>query len=546
MKHKYLILFFLTGIYTNTFSQPTMVHQKAIGGKFVDILSSLDVTKDGGLIAGGYSDSHISGEKTQNTNGYDDYWVVKLDKFRNIQWDKTIGGSNTDILYGIQQTRDGGYILGGLSFSNKSGDKTQHSRGDDDFWVVKLDGLGNIQWDKTIGGNRSDDVSSLQQTDDGGYIVGGSSYSNKSGEKSEGSRGDLDYWVVKLDSSGNVQWDKTLGGNDYDYLTSLQQTRDGGYIVGGTSYSNRSGDKGQKSRGSADYWVIKLDKLGNIKWDKTVGGEGEDILRSLQQTRDGGFILGGRSDSDISGEKTEKNRDSLYDTEDYWVVKLDNSGRVVWDKTVGGSSFDYLYSLQQTSDGGYILGGFSESNKSGEKTEDNRNPFYPPTNDYWVVKLNKNGHVEWDKTIGGLNDDKLFVVKELRRNYYVLGGGSFSGVTADRKVKSRGSSDYWLVWLKYNSPAVPIATTAGNENSTVQSNKNKTREFIAYPNPAKDILHIQTNSKTMVALTDQAGEILLTQIVEGNGIINISKLAPGIYYLKNRTTGEVQKIFVAK
>ena len=281
------------------------------------------LTQDGETIAGGYSFSGISGEKTQANRGPNyttDFWIVKVDRAGKIEWDKTIGGSNNDYLYSLQQTDDGGYILGGGSESDISGEKTDNDRitlNRGDFWIVKLDSLGNIEWDKTIGGGDIDYLVSLQQTKDGGYILSGDSGSDISGEKTENSRGDLDYWVVKLNSQGEIEWDKTLGGNSVDQVMGIQETSDGGYILGGFSFSDLSGEESQNGRGSADYWVIKLDNAGNIQWDKTIGGSNTDYLGSLQETNDGGYILGGSSYSDISGEKTQHSRGGS----DFWVDK---------------------------------------------------------------------------------------------------------------------------------------------------------------------------------------------------------------------------------
>jgi hypothetical protein len=351
---------------------------KTIGGSSDDYLSSVQQTQDGGYILGGYSGSNRNNDKTEDSRGAYDYWVVKLDGAGNKQWDKTIGSNGPDWLTSLQQTQDGGYILGGYSAFDVSGDKTEASKGFYDYWVVKLDGAGNKQWDKTIGGSRFDYLSSVQQTQDGGYILGGYSDSFISGDKTEASKGYGDYWVVKLDTAGNKQWDKTIGGSGPDWLTSLQQTQDGGYILGGRSDSPINDDKTEASKGYYDYWVVKLDGAGNKQWDKTFGGSRFDYLSSVQQTQDGGYILGGYSDSFISGDKTEV----TIGLDDYWMVKLDTAGNKQWDKTTGGSGWDRLYALQPTADGGYILGGYSDSDVSGDKTEASRG-FY----DYWVVKL---------------------------------------------------------------------------------------------------------------------------------------------------------------
>ena len=295
-----------------------------------------------------------------------------------IQWQNTIGGSSTDELYSIQQTSDGGYVLGGYSLSDSTGDKTENSQGSNDYWVVKLDSLGVTQWQNTIGGSESDQLNSIQQTSDGGYVLGGGSLSNISGDKTENSQGSWDYWVVKLDSSGAIQWQNTIGGSSIDRLFSIQQTSDGGYVLGGSSGSDSTGDKNENVQGGFDYWVVKLNASGAIQWQNTIGGSSNDYLRFIQQTSDGGYVLGGYSLSGSSGDKTENSHGSW----DYWVVKLDSSGTIKWQNTIGGSAFDRLFSIQQTSDGGYVLSGYSGSPISGDKTENSQGGW-----DYWVVKL---------------------------------------------------------------------------------------------------------------------------------------------------------------
>jgi hypothetical protein len=298
----------------------------------------------------------------------------------DIEWDKSFGGTGNDYLNSLQQTSDGGYILGGYSNSGMSDTKTDDSFGFSDYWVVKLDANGAEQWDRTFGGYDYDILQSLQQTSDGGYILGGYSLSGASGNKTNNANfGAADYWVVKLDADGNRQWDQIYGGSGDDQLQSLQQTKDDGYILGGFSNSGVSGNKTNAGFGYVDYWVVKLDSSGNKQWDKSFGGSGQDGIFSLQQTSDGGYILGGYSDSDVlSGNKTSAG----YGAYDYWVVKLDANGDKQWDKAIGGSDYDELHSLQQTSDGGYILGGQPFSGASGNKTSESFGGL-----DYWVVKL---------------------------------------------------------------------------------------------------------------------------------------------------------------
>ncbi|MEP7319113.1 MAG: hypothetical protein ABI921_10235, partial [Panacibacter sp.] len=320
MKHKLLFIFFITGC-IKVFAQPVIKQQTTVGGSSSDVLYATTLTSDGGVLAGGYSASKKSGDKSQGGKGATDYWIVKLDKKGRKEWDKTIGGSSDDIISSVAQTSDGGYILGGSSLSGISGDKTEANRGMYDYWIVKLDSQRNMEWNKTIGGAYGDNLTTIEQTSDGGYIIFGGSSSNISGEKTDNSRGGADFWLVKITASGVIEWDKTIGGNDADYSYAFEKTADGGYLLGGSSESNISGEKTANSKGQADFWLVKVDAFGNSVWDKTIGGNSSDEMLSFKQTIDGGYILGGSSYSRISGDKTSYNRGF----QDYWVVKLDSS-----------------------------------------------------------------------------------------------------------------------------------------------------------------------------------------------------------------------------
>jgi hypothetical protein len=494
-------------------------------------------TSDGGLISGGTSYSDISFEKSENGRGNGDYWVVKTDKDGKIQWDKTIGGSDNDNLKSVIQTSDGGYALIGESRSNISFEKTENSRGQSDFWLIKLDGMGNIQWDKTVGGSGTEYIDHIEQTVDGGYILAGSTDSYMSGEKSENSRGAIDYWVVKLDANGNKVWDKTIGGNSYDWCSPFALTSDGGVIVGGFSLSNISGEKTENSRGSSDYWMVKLDSEGNIQWDKTIGGSADEWCHGLYQAADGGYIIGGSSVSDISGEKTEYNRGGV----DYWVVKIDKKRNVHWDKTVGGNGDDWCHMMIPTkADGAMIFGG-SLSSASGDKSEYSRGGA-----DYWLVNLDHKGQLLWEKTIGGYYDDWGDAVAEPEKNVFWIGGLSYSPIGADKTDFARDNGDYWIVELNYAKHSSPKDSTSNNVLSRLMQKNLNEPAFTAYPNPVRNLLNISASSKAFVSLTDQSGKIILTKTIEGNGLIDFSKLPAGIYILKNNTTGETKKISVVK
>ncbi|HEX5151937.1 MAG TPA: choice-of-anchor tandem repeat GloVer-containing protein [Parafilimonas sp.] len=436
-----IIIFILADTFTVYGQAPIKEWDKTFGSSDDDNFSCVRQTADGGYIVGGYTTAGISGDKTQASRGSYDYWIVKIDASGNKQWDKTFGGSAADNLNTLQQTADGGYILGGYSASNISGDKTEWGWGESDYWIVKIDADGNKQWDKTFGGYTHDWLFSLQQTADSGYILGGLSGSGIGGDKTQPSQGDFDYWVVKIDAGGNKQWDKTFGSGGYDQLSFLQQTTDGGYILGGTSASGISGDKTQASQGGNDYWIVKIDGNGNKQWDKTFGGSDDDNLLSLQQTADGGYIAGGLCWSGAGGDKTQASKGYL----DYWIVKIDGSGNKQWDKDFGTSDVDRLRSMQQTTDGGYILGGFSSSGINGDKTEASKGQ-----SDYWIVKIDGSGNKQWDKDFGGKFLDEFNFLRQTADGGFILGGRSTSGISGDKTQNNQGYYDYWVVKLCQN------------------------------------------------------------------------------------------------
>jgi hypothetical protein len=504
---------------------PGIEWQNTIGGGAHDYFYSLQLTTDNGFILIGSSYSNISGDKTENSMG-EDYWVVKTNSTGNIEWQNTIGGSGDDILYSVEQTFDGGYILGGASNSNISGDKTENCIGDLDYWIVKIDSFGNLQWQNTIGGSGIDILYTTQQTFDGGYILGGASNSNISGDKTENSNGINDYWIVKTDSLGNIQWQNTIGGSDNDILRTIKQTTDGGFILGGWSGSDISGDKTENSNGFLDFWLVKTDTIGNIEWQNTIGGADMDGLYSVQQTFDGGFILGGGSESSISGDKTANN----YGASDYWIVKTDSIGNIQWQNTIGGSNGDYLYSIQQTSDSGYIIAGLSNSNISGNKTENNSGG-----GDFWIVKIDDTGNIQWQNSIGGSNDDGAYYIQQTHDAGYIIGGWSISNISGDKTENSWNNSwDYWIVKL-FPDTITGIAQLPQLPNYPISISPNPltTQSKLTFKNPNKE--------KLLFTLYDITGRVTESVSTTNNEIILTKGSKPaGVYLfnLKNGKTGE--------
>jgi hypothetical protein len=409
---------------------------RRFGGSADDDLYSVQQTKDGGYVMCGETISGLEGDKSQALRGNWDMWVVKVDATGAKQWDQSFGGNSADVAKFVQQTKEGGYIVGGYSQSGATGDKTQASRGGSDYWIIKLNSAGTKVWDRCFGGSALDCMKSMQQTSDGGYILGGYSASGVSGDKTEESRGGHDYWLVKVDANGNKQWDKRFGGETTDILTSMALTSDGGYILGGYSVSGVGGDKTELSRGDNDFWVVKVSATGAKQWDKRFGGSSDDRLESLQPTTDGGYILGGYSHSGASGDKSEATRGFR----DYWIVKINASGAKQWDKRFGGVDTDTLHSIRQATDGGYLLAGESNSGVEGDVTQETRG-----STDFWIVKVDAWGKKRWDKRFGGSSVDQSYSAWQTADGGYILGGYSASGMDHDKSQATRGGYDFWIV-----------------------------------------------------------------------------------------------------
>ncbi len=320
---------------------------KTIGGSNLDEGYSIIQTTDGGYA--------IVGETYSFGAGSYDVYVIKLNANGDIEWTKTIGGDSTDYGYSIIQTTDGGYAI--------AGETKSFGAGYNDIYVIKLSANGNIEWTKTIGGSSDDDYGySIIQTTDGGYAVAGRTLSFGAGG--------YDVYVIKLSANGNVEWNKTIGGSDWDEGRSIIQTTDGGYAITGYTESFVAG--------YSDVYVIKLSANGNIEWTKTIGGSSWDYGRSIIQTTDGGYAIAGWTQSFGAGLK------------DVYVIELSANGNIEWTKAIGGNSWDEGWSIIQTTDSGYAITGYTES-------------FVVNYSDVYVIKLDTSGNTCTDCGIQSVN-----------------------------------------------------------------------------------------------------------------------------------------------
>jgi hypothetical protein len=395
---------------------------KVLGGSDDENAHYVEQTNDGGYIVAGYSESD-DGDVTGNHGGMD-FWIVKLSSTGDTEWQKALGGSEDEQGWSIQQTTDGGYITTGYSHSNDGDVSGNH--GSSDYWIVKITSIGNIEWQKSFGGSDIESATSIQQTTDEGYVIAGYAHS-EDGDVSE-NKGLADYWVVKLDSAGNLEWEKSFGGSGEDQAWFVQQTMDKGYII--TGHSNSSDGDVTVNLGSDDYWIVKIDSIGNIDWQKSFGGQYKNRARSVRQTDDGGYIIAGESFSYVDDPP------GYNGFIDYLIVKLNSSGDIEWQKVYGGSNDDLAKSIQKTSDDGYVIAGWSKSN--------DRDVFGNHGGmDYWIVKITSTGGIVWQKSLGGSLDDKPLYIKQANDGGYIIAGWSESN---DKDVSgNHGGSDYWIV-----------------------------------------------------------------------------------------------------
>jgi len=374
------------------------------GGRSGESAWSINPTSDGGCAVAGWSYSFAQGD--------DDFWVLKLSQDGAVQWQKSYGGYDDEAADLIYPTSDGGYAMTGYAASF----------GGLDAWVLKLGHDGSIEWQKAYGGRSEDEAVSIQETLDGGYIL--------AGETRSFGAGDWDVWILKLDASGAIQWQKTYGGQGTDTCSAdpIVQTSDGGYVV--TGYTESFG------AGNSDVWVLKLDENGTIEWQKTYGGRGYEEAHAMRQTLDGGYVVAGYTDSFGSD-----------DDWDVWILKLDARGAVVWQKTFGGPGNDVTWSVHQTTDGGCIAAGSTESFGAGQR-------------DVWLLKLSDDGAVQWQRTYGGQGRDEGESVRQAPHGGYWVGGGTQSF--------GAGAYDFWVLRLDPQG-SIPGCALGVNSNATIKS-----------------------------------------------------------------------------
>ena len=493
------ILFLLTMTFLSqfTFSQSEVQWQKSLGGTLDDKPFSIEQTSDNGFIIAGSTisnDVDISGFHGGNGT---DAWIVKTDSLGVIQWQKCYGGTGSEVAYDIIETADGGYIFTGQA-SSTNGDVTSfHGGAGYDIWVVKINVVGDIVWEKCLGGTNVDVAYSIIETNQGGYLLSGATWSNDGDVIGFHGGNDADSWTIKIDSIGVIQWQKCLGGTSFDAINSIQQTSDQGFILSGRTSSNDGDVSG--NHGNLDSWIVKADSVGNIEWQKCLGGTGIEFSTEVQEDSNGGYIVMNTTqysnNGDVSGYLSV-----VTGATDIWVVKLSNIGVLEWQKCVGGASFDYGVGLEQTQDGGYMIAGTTDT--SIGSTTQGSGP-----SDYCVVKLNNSGSIAWHKSLGGSSEDVATCLKLTNDDEYIIIG--YAGSIDGDITNSIGGNDFWVVKMG-------MVSVQGNVYFDFNSNCNMdSTEF------GLEDINLVVNPGNIVVTTDNTGKWQINYLAPGNYTITV-------------------------
>lgn len=513
MRHFFYSLTLFLGV--NSWAQfGSISSQYCIGSTSTDIPVKEALLDNGNRIVLFISNSPAAGVKTENCRGDYDFWVLCLDPNNQIVWQKTIGGTDQDYPSSILITEDQSIYVCGMTLSPQSFEQSNVLFGSWDAWLIKMNSAGDILWDKIYGGAASDSFNDLVELPSGNLLVFGSSASGMTGNKTSSNFGGSDIWCLTLSSNGNVLSDKSIGGSDFDLRPYCIQTALNRIKLVTNSWSEVSGLKTEPSFGYTDIWVLDLDTNCNIIQQKTIGGSDLDQPNDLMWSSDGKLLILAESWSNQSGLKSEDS----YGLMDTWILKLDTDLNIIEQKTVGSNFEEYGGQFIETPNGNICVAVNSNSNPNQYMSTSSLGSF-----DIWIYTLDANFNFLADKTINTPQDEQLSSLRlSSNLSSIQLVVGSEASDSFDKNCPSSGTFDLWGLSLQ--------STLEANDIQSTSSLK-------VYPNPTSDFITIENNDTKQflsIELLDYAGKHLKS-IDPQSTSLNLSDLTPGIYLLQIST-----------
>ena len=401
---------------------------KNYGGSKNDVAHAVVKTQDGGAAVLGYTQS-INGDISDKTVENFDFWVMKLDAESNIQWSKTFGGSEDDRGNDILHTKDGGFAI--LGYSTSTDQDVPGNAGSQDFWMIKLAANGAISWSKTFGYLGADFGTSVLQTSDNNYLITGvldvTASEGQGNSRNTQRHAGGDIWAIKLNENGDLQWSKYFGGSFTDAPFGIVETENHNFIIAGSSDSADADIS--NNNGSYDFWVLKIASNGSLLWERSFGGSEIDEGRAITTTNDGNFIIVGDT---RSADKDVSNNNGAADV---WILKMNLDGNLIWEKTIGGSSFDVARSVAKTQDNGFVISG---SSRSLDNSFTNQGQ-----NDALLLKIDSEGNLLWKQTVGGDKIDFFYDAVQLNDASIIAVGETHS--SNGDLTENKGFSDALIV-----------------------------------------------------------------------------------------------------
>jgi hypothetical protein len=522
-KSIFTVLFIFSAFISNTVAQNSdILWSRTYGGSDDEYVPIVLATVDGGYALAGATKS-VDGDVTSN-HGDGDAWLLKLDQDGNLLWQKTYGGSEFDKIVTLNQTGDQGYLLVGYTDSHNGDVNGNH--GGTDGWVLKVDSIGSIQWKKCYGGTGTEFFTDVLIDDSNNYVYTAFTNSTDGDLTNNQSHGGSEVWLLKTDSVGTILSSHLYGTSGEDYGISICKGINGGYTVLARAWGEDGDVWGDYHPPSGDVWILMISSNGLVTFSGCYGGTELEGGSSLYKTDDGDYIVIAFSysdDGDVTG-----HHDTTSSTSDFWILKINASGTLLWEKSYGGTSYDLCYSVVE-SGGNYFIAGYSESS-DGDVIN-----VHGLEMDAWIIKINSNGDLLWQQCYGGNKYDMGHSIIAAPDGGFVCAGVSLS--SSGDVPSNQGTGDLWIFKL--------AATTDVSEIEIENS-------FQIFPNPASEVIHFKNdeNKEATVSLFNLLGErVSISVNVAANQKIdiNVSSLPRGLYILYARyPKGTVQKKIVLK